>query len=102
MSYQLVLQWPATEHDSFEALVGMEEALLEGLDSRHEVDGHDIGRAEMNIFVLTDDPIAAFAEAHRVLSAHPAVWNMRAAFRLVGAEDFTVVWPKGLSEFSVS
>ena len=41
-------------------MVGLETLLITGLTFRSEVDGHDFGSEETNIFILTDDRIEPF------------------------------------------
>jgi len=57
VNYQLVIQLSG---DDLDALVRLEEAVVERLGDLGDVDGHDIGRGEMNIFIFTDDPRRAF------------------------------------------
>jgi len=60
MKYQLVLQLPASSDIDFDSLVLIEDKLSESMGEKHIVDGHDFGSGEMNIFIHTDDPDAAF------------------------------------------
>ena len=61
MTTQLVLQFKADgDLGSFDKLVSFEEALSSVLGQMADVDGHDSGSGEMNIFILTDHPIATF------------------------------------------
>ena len=67
--------------DTFDALVAIEDALIEGLGDHADVDGHDVGAGQMNIFIWTDDPTATFACSHAATGGH-ALWaDVRAAFR---------------------
>jgi hypothetical protein len=59
VKYQLVLQWPAHAIEDFDRLVEVEETLVERLSERHDVDGHDMGAGEMNMFIHTEHPTAA-------------------------------------------
>jgi hypothetical protein len=68
MKYRLVLQWPAVSEADYDRLVCLEELIEGGLGDIGIVDGHDIGSGEMNIFVHTDNPKAAF-ETIRLLLA---------------------------------
>jgi hypothetical protein len=45
VKYQLVLQWPASSLDDYDALIAAENKLIESLSKTHEVDGHDMGSA---------------------------------------------------------
>ena len=102
MRYVLVLQWPASELD-FDALVAMEDVLESGLDEAHGfVDGHDLGSGQMNIFVHTDTPLEAFADAARCLGSNARWKDIRAAFRPVEGERYEIVWPGTLEQFAVT
>jgi len=102
--YILVLQWPATSEADFDALISMEDDLLQSdlLDAYGVVDGHDFGAREMNIFIQTDRPLEAFQHAMTSLSTDPRWASVRAAYRPAGEERYVVVWPKALEVFSVS
>lgn len=101
--YILVLQWPATSEDDFDALVSMEDLLLSDLlDAYGVVDGHDFGSGEMNIFIETDQPLEAFQHARTSLGTDQRWASVRAAYRPVGEERYVVLWPKALEVFSVS
>ena len=60
MKYQLILQFPFSTLEDYDALVVLEESLSKHLANCADVDGHDAGSGEMNIFLLTDDPVQAF------------------------------------------
>jgi len=102
MRYQLVLQWPSTIPNSdLDQLIEIEDLLIEMLTEQNTVDGHDIGSDEMNIFILTDDPQSSFLEIMAVLEPH-AVWsNMRAAYREIQGDEYTVLWPRQLNHFRI-
>lgn len=103
MQFILVLQWSAASESDYEALLAMEDALEADLDAAHGfVDGHDFGSGEMNIFVQTDLPFAAFQDAQASLSIDQRWADVRAAFRSTDSDLYTVVWPETLLEFSVS
>lgn len=99
----LVLQWPAPSGSDYDALISMEEALEDRLDgSQSYVDGHDFGSSEMNLFVHTDQPLDAFEEAQSALGSDPRWAEVRAAYRPTDGEEYTIVWPATLEDFSVS
>ncbi|MET4622980.1 putative component of type VI protein secretion system [Arthrobacter sp. 2762] len=102
--YILVLQWPATSDADFDALISMEDALLQSdlLKAYGVVDGHDFGAGEMNIFIHTDRPLEAFQHSMTSLSTHGRWVSVRAAYRQMNGERFVIVWPKDLQVFSVS
>ena len=43
-----------------DALVALEDRLEQDVNGAYEVDGHDAGAGEMNIFILTDDAVSTF------------------------------------------
>lgn len=103
MNFILVLQWPAASEADYELLISMEDRLESELDEAYGyVDGHDFGSGEMNIFIHTDLPIDAFRSAEAALGGVPSWAMVRAAYRSTDGDDYTVVWPETLQEFSVS
>ena len=50
----LTLQWPASSIEDFDALLNLENALEQALGTSAEVDGHDCGSGQMNVFIYTD------------------------------------------------
>ena len=102
MKYQLVLQWPARSIKDYDVLVEIEDALIANLSAESEVDGHDAGAGEMNIFVMTDRPQSTFAEVKAILASRESWLSLRAAYRELDETDYTILWPNGLTEFQVS
>src|SRR5262249_53815624 len=102
MKYQLVLQWPASSIQDYDVMVEIEDILIENLSGSSEVDGHDAGLSEMNIFILTDDPILAFDEIKRTLGGQNYWANARVAYREVTKSSYTILWPKDTKEFKVN
>lgn len=102
MTYQLVLQFPQSGSAGFETMVSIEHVLSEALSGSSEVDGHDIGSDEFNIFIWTDDPAGAFAEIERLPAIRPFLGCLRAAHRPADSETFTPIHPPGLTDFAVA
>lgn len=101
MSHMLILQWPGSSEAQFNELIEMEDELEEALAASASVDGHDFGSGEMNIFIETDQPSQTFEAAQEVLS-HRASWaDVRAAYREVAGDKYTVLWPVGLTDFRI-
>lgn len=98
--YQLVLQWPAVSVD-FGRLVEIEDAVAECLRGS-EVDGHDYGAGEANLFILTRDPQRTFHAVKDTLERQDALRDLRAAFRRIDQSDYVILWPTGLVEFRVA
>lgn len=57
---QLVLQLPANSVKDYDTLIDLENTIAAGLKNLGEIDGHDSGAGEMNIFVHTDNSKLAF------------------------------------------
>ena len=61
MEYMLVLQWPSSSTaKELDLLISREDQIREDIGDHGNVDGHDIGSGEMNIFIFTEDPKATF------------------------------------------
>jgi hypothetical protein len=102
MKYQLVLQWPASSIKDYDAMIEVEDALIEKLSEANDVDGHDAGSGEVNIFIRTDDPKRAFNEVKAILGSRDFLVDARVAYREVAGSEYTILWPKNLSEFEVT
>lgn len=101
MRYQVVVQFRATSPEDFNWLVGFEQTLLGGLGRSAVVDGHDFGSGEFNVFILTDDPTGAFERIRKVSTDECGQEQMRVAYREVGGETYSILWPPDLKKFLV-
>jgi acyl carrier protein len=102
MKYQLVLQWPGSTLADYDAMVAIEDLLIGRLAGDSQVDGHDVGSGETNIFIGTNDPRATFEKIRVALSSHQGHWkDLRAAYRDIDGTSYTVLRPKGLKTFTV-
>lgn len=99
--YQVVVQWDDKVGD-FDFLIGIEDALLGALSECHEVDGHDMGSGEANVFIISPDPMQAFGEIKVALAGRLSMSDVRIAYRDLEGDTFTVLWPEGLSDFDVA
>jgi len=102
MKYQLVVQWPAASIEDYDEMIGVEDALIEQLSDSHEVDGHDAGAGEVNIFILTNDFEKAFDEVKGALKGKGFWADVRIAYREVSKSEYIVLWPEGLNEFNIA
>jgi hypothetical protein len=93
MDYQLVIQFARDTPLTFDKVVEVEDRLMEALGDAGEVDGHDIGSGEANIFVLTAQPEAAFLRAKTTLQDMGLINQVSAAYRFVASDTFTRIWP---------
>ena len=99
MKYQIVFQWTLADSGlGYDALVQIEDDLEAKLSDRHEIDGHDVGSDEFNIFILTDNPETCFKEVLNILHEEGRRVSFRVAYREVSKSSYTVLWPAGASD----
>ena len=93
MQYQLTLQFRGDTLADYDAMVALEEQLANALGDSAEVDGHDCGSGETNIFILTGDAMGRFRRLTPVLEHSGVLGSLTAAYRDALGEDYTVIWP---------
>jgi len=93
MDYQLVIKFWRKSLADETFLSTIEGELKQALGEMAELDGYDVSRNEINLFILTADPKQAFRRARTVLERMGLERGVSAAFRLVGGARFTSVWP---------
>jgi hypothetical protein len=98
MAYQLVLQARGDALEDHDLIVAVEDRLISAIGAVGDVDGHDVGSGETNIFILTDDPKAALALALPILDDFGLRGGVRAAYRTVGSAAYTMLWPPNSKE----
>jgi hypothetical protein len=86
----------------YDAMIEVESTLVGNLSASSNVDGHDAGTGEVNIFIRTDDPKRAFNEVKTILGARDFWVDTRVAYREVAGSEYTILWPKDLPEFRVA
>ncbi len=101
MNYLLVLQFSEDFVGGIDRIVELEDHVIEVLDDTADVDGHDFGAGEANIFIFTDTPAETFERSQTAFDT-TSLANMKAAYRHVEKEIFTVLHPPGLTEFKVA
>jgi hypothetical protein len=102
MEYMLVLQWPSSSTaKELDLLISVEDQIRKDIGDHGNVDGHDIGSDEMNIFIFTKDPKATFERVKNIGSIPNYMSNLKAGYREVGEDDFVPLYPEGLDHFSV-
>ena len=101
VEYQLVVQFAADSLQDFDRLVALETTLVEKLSDIATVDGHDFGLGKFNIFMLTDDPAAAFTEAHEIVREETIPRDLRSAYRRMSGGKYVTLWPSSLADFSL-
>ena len=102
MTAQLVLQFTTAEElDSYDRLIRFEDALISLLGRSAKVDGHDFGAGEMNIFIITEDPVSTFALVQQTDQSIRPSQEMKAAYRPIDGEEFVCLWPPKLEHFDI-
>ena len=103
MKYQLVLQWQQTSLGGFDELVDLEELLEKTAADLGELDGHDAGSGEVNIFFFTDAPGLLFERLQPTLVSQNHLATARIAFRNASEDGaYTILWPADLDRFTVT
>jgi hypothetical protein len=107
-TYQLVYQFAYIDGDleQFNKMIELEDQLIEATadDPIAEVEGHDAGSGQMNIFLMTNAPQDAFDRLRPIIKASAAArsWGYRAAYRRVDGEEYHDLWAAdGAPPFSV-
>ena len=99
---ELVLQLPASSIKDYDTLIELENCIRIGLSNLGDVDGHDMGQGEMNIFIHTDNPKLTFERIKLLLGTRDFYPEMKVAYRDIGKKDFTVVYPPSLTHFTIA
>jgi len=86
----------------FDAITALESELEKWLEPDAELDGHDSGSGEMNIFLRTDNPVEIFKRAKLLIDSRSGIGEVQVAYRsLDGVGDYVILWPPDLREFKV-
>ena len=94
MNYQLVLKFRKT-NASADTLRALELALTEDLAGTAQLDGHDTGARNVDLFIVTADPKSTFRRSKPALERLQLLDHVVAAHRIEGGSRFTVAWPLG-------
>jgi hypothetical protein len=102
IQYQLILQFSSESLADYDTMVALENELTAAVGDTGDIDGHDFGSGEANIFILTSDPARIFQQARPVLEQWQVLQFVKVAYRQVDGERYTVIWPEGsTAEFRV-
>ena len=101
MRYQLVLQFTADTIAEFDQFVALKEKLIDALEYSAIVTVKTSDNQSSDIFILTAEPAMVFDKAHRIIRDQRLQQGMRAAYREPPGENFMILWPTTLTEFSV-
>ena len=98
MSYQLVLQVRGDSLDDFDVMMNLEKELSIELNDIADVDGHDMGCGETNIFILATNPTAVFEASEPILDRFKLLHDVKAGYRLLSDDIYTTIWPDGSTD----
>ncbi|UNK48161.1 hypothetical protein MNR01_10265 [Lysobacter sp. S4-A87] len=93
MDYQLVIKFWRKSLADETFLATIEGELKQALGDSAELDGYDVSKNEINLFMVTADPRQSFRRAREVLQRMGLVQGVSSAYRLVGGARFTSLWP---------
>lgn len=102
MQYQLVVQIKGVNSEDFDRLIQWENDLATPLAPFADVDGHDFGSGEFNIFILTNEPIATFSKVQEFYEVRPLPQAMAAAYRQINSDEYIALWPPDSAGFSIA
>jgi hypothetical protein len=72
----------------------LEEQLIDALARKAQVDGHDMGSEEANIFMHTLDAQMTFSDSFPFVERSGLVPRLTAAYREVTGDKYIRLWPK--------
>lgn len=93
MDYQLVLQFPGDALSDYDLMIEAQNRLIEALGDTGDVAGHETGTGEINLFIRTSRPEAAFLRAKVILESLGLINQATAAYRTTDGDVYTLVWP---------
>ena len=79
----------------YDTMVSLENELAEHLGDNADVDGHDSGSGETNVFIQTSDLENTLKTAKAVLESSHLLDRVTVAYRRLHDEIYTVDWPDG-------
>lgn len=100
--YLLVFQLEASSIEEFDELLMLEQTISAHLASDSVVDGHDFGCGEFNIFIFTFSLEADFREGLRFLQGRAPTMQVKAGYRALTQDEYTVLYPNDLEKFNVT
>ena len=98
--YRLVIQVPIETTGDFDRLIEAEERIDALLKDLGQVDGHQTGTGEGNLFINTDTPELTLQKALPCLDEKLRDLA-KVAYREREGETYILLWPPGLKEFRV-
>lgn len=102
MNYQLVVQLPVVNGIDYNLIIKIENDIIDKIKYLGIVDGHDAGSNEMNIFIHTDSPGEVFDILKTFIEDKCLLKYIKVAYRELNKSNYTILFPPGLKEFTVS
>jgi hypothetical protein len=103
VEYQFVIQFSREIEIGLDQLISLENELEEILPIDTEIDGHDIGYEQMNIFILTNKPYETFMKIKSFFEGRASFLSkLKMAYRDIQQDEFVVLWPPGLKDFQIT
>lgn len=93
MRYQLVFRFRKAAFETPAAVLALERAFAEALGGKAQLDGHDTGTRDIDLFLLSEEPDSAFRRCKPALEAASLLDKVVVAHRLEGGARFKVLWP---------
>lgn len=98
--YRLVIQIPIDSMAGFDRMIEAENRMEKALKGVSKVTGYDAGSGGGNIFIHTNTPASDFQKVLPFIAEQDRD-QVKAAYREIEGETYTMVWPPGLKEFKV-
>lgn len=97
-----MIQFKQEFFDDLELLVKLEDQLENSLFDA-DIDGHDVGNGELNIFIHTNDPTNTLEETKAVLENQDIdLEAVKVGYRDFSSNTYVPIWPEDLEEFKVT
>lgn len=101
MKYQLVIQFSEELYGDLDWIADLEDIIDNSLIDA-QLDGHDMGSGEVNIFIEANDPINSFEVVKNILNEQKIpLENVKAGYRDFDDDKYLPLWPDNLIEFNV-
>lgn len=101
MKYQLVIQLPEALYGDLDWIAELEEQVNKSIVDA-EVDGHDMGSGEVNVFIHANNPVITFQIAKNILQESGVEPQyIKAVDHAVGEDNYILLWPENLANFNV-
>ena len=98
MKYQLVIQ---TRDSSLDAVIALEDMITDLLNGTSEIDGHDFGSGEANIFIITTKPESDCNAIKTALGQRLEKEKIKIAYRALGSSEYISLYPKETENFKI-